>query len=185
MGIVASQFGTWRGAIRLALAHGEVVLQKTHELHLNPATVTRLVFVCQGNICRSAFADVAARANGLNAASFGLSTDSGKPAHSPAIMAAAVLGIDLGNHRTTRAEDFNTQPGDLLLAMETRQLRRLAADPRLGQVPRVLLGRYIRPAVPHLHDPFGLSDAYMLTCLSRIAASIPRLRNAFPGARIS
>jgi protein-tyrosine phosphatase len=151
----------------------------------DPAQVRRLVFVCQGNICRSAFADVAGRQAGLNTASFGLSTTSGRAAHEPAIAAARALGHDLSDHQAIDLKDYAPQPGDLLLAMEVRQLRRLAADPRLGDLPRMLLGRWTRPMLPHLHDPYGLDDRYMATCLARIDKAIGGLVSAFPGARLS
>jgi protein-tyrosine phosphatase len=185
MKLVDSRFGTLRGAVRLALSYGEVAVGQAGIMQPDSASVRRLVFVCHGNICRSAFADVVARRAGMCVASFGLSTDAGKAAHPPAIAAAAELGIDLSGHRTTRGGDFVVEPGDLLLAMETRQLRRLGDDPKFGGVPRSLLGLYASPAIPHLHDPYELDQAYMLTCLKRIENAVTHLRPAFPGAIIS
>lgn len=78
-----------------------------------------------------------------------------------------------------------TTAGDLLLAMEVRQLHRLAADPRLNHLPRTLLGRWTVPVLPHLHDPYGLDDPYMATCLARIEQAVERLVSAFPRARLS
>lgn len=182
---LTSRYGTWRGAVRLGLSYGEVALGAAGISRPDPAAVGRLVFVCHGNICRSAFADVVARKAGLRVASFGLSTDAGKAAHPPAIAAAAMLGVDLDAHRTTQAGDFFPEDGDLLLAMETRQLRRLAGDARLGGVPRTLLGLYASPPVPHLHDPYELDPAFMLTSLGRIESAVMRLAVAFPGARAS
>lgn len=181
--MIAARFGTFRGLVRLILSYAELLAGRGGVRIDDPAAVRRLVFVCHGNICRSAFADVAARRAGLATASFGLSTDSGKPAHEPAILAGARLGQDLSDHRATALADYEPQSGDLLLAMETRQLRRIAADPRLAALPRTLLGLYARPVVPHLHDPYSLSDAYMDRCLLRIEGTIPVLRAAFPNAR--
>ncbi len=181
--MIARRFGTFRGLVRLALAHGELLVGRG-AVEVGPSEdIRRLVFLCHGNICRSAFADVAARDAGMAVASFGLSTDSGKPAHGPAIEAAALLGHDLTAHRATMMSDYEPRDGDLLLAMETRQLRRLAADPRLRDLPRSLLGLYTRPRVPHLHDPYSLSTAYMETCLARIETAMPVLCATFPNAR--
>jgi len=185
LGAIRSRFGTTRGLVRLALSYPQAALLPQAMRHPDPASVRRLVFVCHGNICRSAFADVAARAIGLEVASFGLSTYADAPAHPPAVAAAAALGIDLAAHRTTPAEDFMPRPGDLLLAMELRQLARLAADPTLADAPRSLLGLWASPPVPHLHDPFGLDDAYMLTCFRRIEVAVRHLKTAFPGAAAS
>ena len=176
------RYGTFRGLVRLRLAQVEVALGQGAIRAGVPAAVRRIVFVCHGNICRSAFAEVAARQAGINVGSFGLSAGSGRPAHEPAIEAAAAMGHDLTRHRATALQDYAPQDGDLLLAMETRQLRRIAADARLTDLPRSLLGLYTEPRVPHLHDPYGLSPAYMRTCLRRIESAIPVLKAAFPNA---
>lgn len=185
MGLISSNFGTVRGLVRLGLSYGEVALGAAGISRPDPSSVRRLVFVCHGNICRSAFADAAARAAGLRVASFGLSTDAGKPAHPPAIKVAAAFGVDLGHHRTTRAGDFVREPGDYILAMETRQLRQIASDATLADVPRGLLGLYAGPIVPHLHDPYELDPAYMAVCLKRIESAVSNLAAAFPRARLS
>lgn len=185
MGALTSNFGSLRGLVRLGLSYGEVIIPWSGIAVPDPDKITRLVFVCHGNICRSAFAHVVALRAGLRVASFGLSTDAGKAAHPPAVEAAAALGLDLSAHRTTRAEDFVPHNGDFLLAMETRQLRRLAKHPVHGGLPRSLLGLYASPAIPHLHDPYALDPAYMPVCLKRIETAVTNLAAAFPGARLS
>lgn len=181
--MIRARFGTWRGGVRLALSYGQVALGMAAILAPDPARVRRLVFVCQGNICRSAFADHLARQAGARVASFGLSTTRGIPAHGPAIVAARSMGQDLSAHRAARVEDFVPEPGDLLLAMEVRQLHRLAARPALVAVPRSLLGLWADPVMPHLHDPFGLDDLYMGCCLRRVERAVARVIVAFPGVR--
>jgi protein-tyrosine phosphatase len=185
MSFITSRFGTARGLVRLGLSFGEVALGQAAIAQLDPADVRRLVFVCHGNICRSAFAEVAAQRRGLRVASFGLSTDRGRPAYPSTVDVAQDMGFDLAEHRAHRAEDFMPEPGDLLLGMETRHLRRLAADPRLAPVPRSLLGLYASPAVPHLHDPYALDPAYMPVCLARIDSAVATLAKTFPGAMLS
>ncbi len=181
-GLVSSRFGTVRGLVRLMLAHGEVLSGLGGIRPCDPDAVQRLVFVCHGNICRSAYAEALAHEAGLAAISFGLSTTSGKPAHPPLAALAVARGHDLSSHRATAQDDYEPREGDLLLAMETRHLRLLARHPRLGSLPRTLLGIHASPSVPHLHDPYRLSDAYMLTCLRRIESTIPALNRMYPGA---
>ncbi len=183
--MIVERFGTFRGLVRLVLSYPQLLLGLSVSRMPDPATVKRLVFVCQGNICRSAFADVLARKAGLNTASFGLSTTSGRAAHPPAVVAAAALGHDLTDHVALDLGDYQPREGDLLLAMEVRQLHKLAADPRVADLPRALLGRWTRPMLPHLHDPYGLDDRYMARCLKRIERTIPALVSAFPNARLS
>jgi len=182
MELIDRQFGTFRGLVRLALTRVERAFGDGGVLLPDPSAIRRLVFVCHGNICRSAFADVLAREHGLNSASFGLSTANDKPAHAPVAAAAAAMGHDLAAHRSLRVQDYTPADGDLLLAMETRHLRKLAADPMLAAIPRTLLGLYTRPKTPHLHDPYQLSDAYTRVCLDRIATAIPVLAERFPNA---
>ncbi len=182
--MINAYFGTYRGAIRLALSYAQVAAGRAWIKPAVAADVRRIVFVCHGNICRSAFADVAARRSGLNVTSFGLSTSADMPTHPPAAGVAAQLGYDVSAHRTKRVEDYVPLAGDLLLAMEVRQLRRLAGHARLANVPRSLLGLWATPKLPHLHDPYALDPAYMETCLRRIESAIPALVRDFPGAQL-
>jgi protein-tyrosine phosphatase len=180
---IGQQFGTLRGAIRLGLAYAEVAGRFAQTRRPRPGDVHRLVFVCHGNICRSAFAEAVARRAGYSTASFGLSTTSGQSAYPTVLSIAAEQGMDITGHRTTAVEDFRPEPGDYLLGMEVRHLRRLAASARVGDLPRGLLGSYARFPVPHLHDPYGLDHDYMKTCLARIEDAVSRLCRAFPNAR--
>lgn len=166
MTFIHSRFGTVRGMVRAALGHIQAPFVPAPDL----AGVERLVFVCHGNICRSAFADVLARSEGWQTASFGLSTSSGRGAHPPVQRAAAERGVDLSAHRSTPVEAFEPRSGDLYLVMEVRQIARLRADPRFTGSRIDLLGRY--GGTPHLHDPYSLSDDFTRTSLADIARSV-------------
>jgi protein-tyrosine phosphatase len=183
--MIDARFGTYRGAIRLALSYLQVGSGQASIKAPVAGDVRRLVFVCHGNICRSAFADVVAREAGLNIASFGLSTSADMPAHPPAVAAAARLGYDMAAHRTMRVEEYQPLEGDLLLAMEVRHLQKMASNARISAVPRSLLGLWTTPKTPHLHDPYELDPVYMDTCLRRIEGAIPALVRTFPGAMLS
>ncbi|MCC7393661.1 MAG: phosphotyrosine protein phosphatase [Sphingomonadaceae bacterium] len=183
-GYITQNYGTWRGLVRSALAHGEVALGRHQPLRPDPSAIRRLVFVCHGNICRSAYAQQLALAAGLRATGFGLATSAGAGAHPPLVAAAAARGTDLGQHQSQRVEDYVPQDGDILLVMEVRQMRRIAADPQLGKLPRQLLGLYAHPPTPHIHDPYGLDDAFLPACLRRIEAAVAGLAAKFPGARL-
>lgn len=183
LGLINDRYGTWRGMLRLMLAHAELLGGGGGVTRIDPATVRRLVFVCHGNICRSAFVAVLARQAGLEVASFGFSTATDKPAHPPLAAIAAGMGHDLADHRSTRMQDFTPRPGDLLLAMETRHLRKLAVTPPFSMLPRTLLGLYTQPRTPHLHDPYELGEGYTRYCLTRIETAIPVLAATFRNAR--
>lgn len=184
MGVVSDQFGTARGLVRLALSWPES-LPGLSRARAPQGEVRRLVFVCHGNICRSAYGDALAKSLGAQTASFGLSTTSGQPAHPPIAALAQQAGLSLADHRTTARDDYVPQDGDLLLAMEHRHLHKLAADPRLRELPRLLLGTFANPPLPHLHDPYELGPAYMARCLGRIDGAVRRLVRRYPAARLS
>ncbi len=163
------RFGTPRGAVRLAIAHAQIRTVPPADL----GGIQRLVFVCHGNICRSAFAEGLTRKLGFPAASFGLSAGKGNPAHQPIAGAAALRGIALDNHQSTPVALFDPAPGDLYLVMEVRQIARLRADPRFAGARIDLLGRY--GGRPHLHDPFQLSAAFVDTSLADIDRAVRNL----------
>ena len=172
-----------RGLARLLLSHVQLAVGRAHVLPPQEA-IHRLVFVCQGNICRSAFAEVVARELGARSISIGLSTQHGRPAHPPAVKVARDLGYDMSAHRATAIERYRPLPGDLLLAMEVRHLAHQTADPHLSNTPRLLLGRFATPERPHLHDPFGLDERYMGTCLAVIEHAVVSLVDRYSGSRI-
>jgi len=179
------RFGTWRGLVRLLLAYADLAAGRLACFRLRyPHSVRRVVFVCQGNVCRSAFAALVAQEAGLHAASVGLAAATGVAPPPSALRAAELLGLDLARHRACDWRDFTILPGDLLLVMEIRQacqvLRRLG--PRTD-VQLALLGLWCEPPMPHLHDPFTLSDAYFDTCFRRIRQAVWRLAPALPQVR--
>lgn len=171
--------------MRLGLSYIEAIPLWSPAVIPASADVRRVVFVCHGNICRSAYAQGVARDLGLNAASFGLSTSTGKLANEPARVAAMALGHPIEDHLSTRVHDFVPQTGDYLLAMEHRHLRKLAAMPSLAHLPRGLLGSYASPPMPHLHDPYRLDPAFMSVCLGRVESAVQQLAWKYPGAQIS
>lgn len=174
---INGRFGTWRGLLRLLLAYAELATGRLRPFRLrHPEQVHRVVFVCLGNICRSAFGDQVARESGLRVASLGLSTTTGVGSPDAARAAARRNGIDMDQHRAVDWGDFVVQSGDLFLVMEVRQAHELRR--RLGgrdDVQVCLLGMWCAPVVPHLHDPFTLSAAYFDTCFARVRQATVRL----------
>ncbi len=178
-------FGTARGLVRLGLSYAEAIPLWSAAITPVPGEVRRLVFVCHGNICRSAYAAGVARDLGLNAASFGLSTSTGKPADELARQAAIALGHPIEDHVSARVQDYVPQPGDYLLGMEHRHLRKLAGLAGLAHLPRGLLGRYATPPMLHLHDPYRLDPAFMEVCLRRVESAVQGLARRYPGVQLS
>lgn len=173
--LIDVSYATFRGFVRLALGELEFVGGRLQPfVEIRPESVQRLVFVCLGNINRSAFAHTVAASMGASTVSIGLSTTSGAPAFDKAIATAPVYGFSLAEHRATDYSDYTYQPGDLLLAMEVRHARELI---RRG-IPKdavALLGHWARPHRIHIHDPHKHDTPYFRTCFAIIHSAVANL----------
>ncbi len=136
--------------------------------------VDRLVFICQGNICRSPFAHYQALQadSPLPVVSFGLATTTGVPADAVAQDVASELGVDLVAHRATDVSDFQVRERDLLVVMEDRHIHLLEPHIHGRDVQVVLLGLWCRPRFALLYDPFEQPRDYFVTCLDRVRRAV-------------
>jgi protein-tyrosine phosphatase len=137
--------------------------------------VKRLVLVCKGNICRSAYAEKKAQALGMNAISFGLEVDGSPPANDVAVRVARLGGIDLSGHRARSAAGVQVRPEDLLLAMEPCHLKLIALRGFAAEAQLSLLGLWCRQPRPHIEDPCGLRPEYFATCFGFIDDALDRI----------
>jgi protein-tyrosine-phosphatase len=139
-----------------------------------------LLFVCDGNICRSPLAlaffhRLQAVKPGLmdwEAGSAGLVAAAGDTPLLPTQVAARVEGISLQEHRACPLPAVRRQ-ADLVLIMEERQREPVARIS--GQAPRrvLMLGEF-SPAEgsPTIADPFGGTPAVYRDCVRRIGRSV-------------
>lgn len=118
--------------------------------------VSRLHFLCKGNICRSAYAEWRARQWGIEANSSGVEASSGRGADPTACGIAATRGIALAAHLTTRFDEVSLQPGDLVLAMEPWQARAVSDRVRRSGAQMTLLGLWAPRPTRTIVDPYGL-----------------------------
>jgi protein-tyrosine-phosphatase len=93
------------------------------ELAGRVAQAQTILFVCVGNIIRSAFAAELLRAHSIGRAdvrirSAGLDARTDGPAHPTAVQRARRFGVDLSAHRTHRLDRRDIEEADVLLAME-------------------------------------------------------------------
>ncbi len=173
--MVDDSYGSVRGWVRCLLAQMEFAVGRLDRfIQPEPRQVRRLVFVCLGNINRSAFAGAAALRRGAQAVSIGLSTSTGAPATDQAMRCAARFGLDLAAHTATDISDYEFVAGDLLLVMEIRHVHRLIGQ---GIAPEAiaLLGNWSSPHRIHLHDPHTLSDSYYRSCFALIQSAVDQL----------
>ena len=114
---IMNRFGSKKGLLRYC--HDEIYcrigLYRDYTRFERPPE--RLVFVCQGNICRSALAEwVFKNHSDIEAISLGLNTDTGKGANPRLVkIAYETKNIDLSCHQTTSVEDYEPRAGDVFV----------------------------------------------------------------------
>ena len=153
----------------------------------------KVLFVCDGNICRSplAAAYLKERASRLgldNLAvdSVGLLGIEGAPAAPFSIALASDAGLDLTGHRSRGVTPADVQSADLVLVMTTTQLETLARRFPTGGPRRLLLRAFEHGETPRANPP-GLDDpvrgpiegyrrafAIMRTCVDHLASHLKR-----------
>lgn len=175
LNLINTNYGTYRGLVRHALGQTEYLLGRVDEyLRIDPVSIVRLVFVCQGNVNRSAFASAVARVLSVKAVSIGLSIDTGTRCSGPAIDVAKMFNICLDAHTATSLYDYEYQKGDLLCVMEIRHVKYLIRQ-GLPREAMCLLGNWARPRRIHIHDPATLSNEYFVTCFAIIYTAVVNL----------
>lgn len=148
--------------------------------------VSRVVFICKGNICRSAYAEAWAKRLDISAVSCGFDAAPGAPANERVARFAQLREVSLAGHHSQRFSEQHFRDSDLLVGMEPQHIDKIVSQPCGAQV--TLLGLWSMPARPYLHDPYSASDEYMKLCMAIIENGVEvlahRLRNAgIPGSR--
>lgn len=166
---VANYFGSKKGLLRYYTYEFLRILGIYSKFKKVDFTkVKRLVFVCQGNICRSPLGEAVARHHKISAISFGLDTRGDDAADPRAIKWAEENGCNLKHHKTMRVDQYQPQVGDLLIGMEPKHIRQLTA--RFVELPVqiTLIGLWLKSPIAYLHDPYNTNDAYFNQCEKRV-----------------
>jgi len=147
--------------------------------------VTRLCFICSGNICRSPFAEELAKkklpefANlkSLQIISRGLSATPGLPADESAQRISKQFGVDLSNHRTAQFSPDEIGGGDLLLIMDQFHAALIQPLGREIASKTILLGSFFQKDGHKLiiSDPWGKPDSEFGQCFEQISTAVTRL----------
>jgi protein-tyrosine phosphatase len=126
--------------------------------------MTRVLFVCMGNICRSPTAEVVVREFAGRVAGLELQVDSagthgyhsGDAPDERSITAARRRGFDLSQLRARMVEDADFEKFDLVLAMDSAVLERLRALASPRHAERVRLFLEFAPALGRqdVPDPY-------------------------------
>lgn len=147
-----------------------------------------LLFLCYGNINRSALADELVRAyaedSGITVQSAGFHEIAGRPADPVMVDVAAQEGCDLASARSETVREGDIERADVIFVMEQRHydaVVKLHAD---AASKTFLLGAHAGHDgwSPEIADPYGGSRSAYDTCYRRIAAASDHLK-AFMAAR--
>ena len=151
--------------------------------HVNRSDLKHIIFVCKGNICRSAFAEkyMGALLNGrmVTIESCGLDVDQGGFSPREAVLVAREFGTELDSHRSKGLSACNFNEADLIVAMEYRQYCRLLnLFPEKGAAICVL--REFAPwpdrLLCNIYDPYGLGEKSFRRCFRKMAKALDSLR---------
>jgi protein-tyrosine phosphatase len=172
---LAQRYGSRRGFVRTWWHHIRYLLGSYRSYsQIDWSSVERLVFICKGNICRSAYAEAVARAQGVAALSCGLATLENSLADKDAIREAEILGINLANHKTLPIMYLVLKKTDLLVVMEPWHAEFLRKN-LYREHQCTLLGLWSRPVLAHIQDPYGFEGAYFGKCFGYIQESVNEL----------
>jgi len=134
----------------------------------------RMVFICNGNICRSPLAEVYAKSLGRDAASCGFGCRNGFPADPRAVRFAESQGLSLDSHETVNIANFEFLDSDIVVVMEPSHLKLYREKVEKGQQKRgiVLAGNYCKKPNPYIHDPFNCCDEFFERCELRVMEAV-------------
>ena len=124
--------------------------------------ILHLVFVCQGNICRSAFAEYycipLALSAELKIESCGLNVGRSVPSPPDALIVAGEFGVNLSENRSKGLASCDLERADLVVAMEYDHLKELIQKFPHKKKQIVLLRDFApwpESLACNIHDPYG------------------------------
>ena len=167
---IHKKYGGKKGYLKYHIYRSKYLLGGYREQsNINWCKVSRLIFICKGNICRSPFAEAVARKMCVDTISFGVDTRGGDSANPRATSIAREFDIDLTRHKTTRIEEYIYQKGDLIVAMEPEHIKvfniKLSSA---NTTQKTLLGLWESTPHPYIHDPYSADDDYFRECFYKI-----------------
>lgn len=150
---------------------------------------THVVFLCQGNICRSPYAEIRARQLfaerklPVSVASAGMLPRNRRASPPYAQAAAARRGVDLAEHRSQHAFDEVLKRADLIVIFDTINRRSLLnRHPELASRLYFLSQFSDARAMPEIIDPDGRDDRAFDDVYAQIDRGIEGMANSLASA---
>lgn len=141
-----------------------------------------IVFVCQGNVCRSAFAEFYLRSlvssSSVRIESCGLDVHCNGPCPDKAVEVSRNYGIDLNSHLSKSYTECDLAGADLIVPMEYPQyLQLVALFPEYKNKIHLVKDFTAWPdrLACNVYDPFGLNGLAFKICFEKIIAALDRL----------
>jgi protein-tyrosine-phosphatase/predicted ATP-grasp superfamily ATP-dependent carboligase len=142
--------------------------------------VGSVLFVCHGNIIRSAMAAEYFRTlvNGIEVLSAGLHAKPGKPADPRAVQLAPDFGVSLEHHRASLLDDTMIDQADAIFVMDhINEAKLLAAFPRAAAKLHLLGGSTEIP------DPYTGSIEDVRKCYEQLTGCVHKLADQLSSTR--
>jgi len=141
-----------------------------------------MLFLCYGNINRSALADVMVRAyaedSGIAVASAGFHQESGRPADPIMVEVAEKFGLHMQNIRSSHVTQQLLRESDIVFVMEKSHYDKIhELDPGLSGKVYLLGAHTSNNRWPvEIADPFGRAREGYFSCYERIAEAVDNLK---------
>lgn len=146
-----------------------------------PKSLSNVLVVCKGNICRSPFAEAvlssevrASQIASVHVWSRGTENyHVGKGADQLATRVAHEFGVDLSKHVAKQLAAIDAQRADLILLLDSEnRARLLQLFPNEGTSRTIrLLGEFLDPPVPDIPDPYRGSEGDFRKAFGLVSAA--------------
>ena len=169
----------WR---RVAAGYDSMAIRYRHKknrqaLSASDRAITRVLFVCYGNICRSPVAEYTAKnlSSGIEYISTGFHEEVLRTTPENIIRIAGGLGLDLNSHRSCRISREQVLSADVIVVMDKSNF-----DDVLKEFPEagnkiVLLGLFLKVGHLNISDPYALSDTDAADALLKVVSGVKGL----------
>lgn len=134
-----------------------------------------LLFVCKGNICRSAFAHYAAEqifGAGKEVLSAGYYPETGRPSPADAVAAAAKFSVDLSGHRSVQLTEQLVRRADAIFVFDYANHERLHSDFKAIRGKLHVLGTLCPNGPVWIADPYGQKAGDFVETFERITQAL-------------